>query len=623
MLDSFRNASKSWVVKLMFVLLALSFVAWGVGDYRGGMFGRGPAIEVGDTAVSAAEVAEEFKREVSRLQPLFGGKLTPDDARKMGLMDRTIQNIVTRTLINEAGKRLGLAASEEAVVAQVAADPTFKNELGQFDRDLLRRALSRANISEGEYIRLEMSNMIRAQMAEALSGGLVAPAILADPLTRYREERRVAEAVEIKDSAVALPAAPAQAVLEAYYKDNVDRFMAPEYRALTVLRLRPADVAARVEVTEDDIKESYQVRLNEFVTPDRRQVKQVVLPDQASADKAAEAVKTGKDLASIAKDADLSVVDLGSVEKSELPDELAEALFAQAANTVSQPIKSALGWHVAQVGPVTAGHTKSLADVKAMIVEDLKRDRAIDLLSELANQVEDSLGAGASLEETGSKFKLSVVKIAAIDAQGKGTDGKPVADAPKSDSFLDVAFHTEQGAESQLTDVEGDGYFLLRVDQVTAPKPRDLETVKAEITAAWQAGQRHQKAKELADDIAAKVKGGASLAQLAAGHGLKVVTTQPFTREGAEKAKLDPGMVSDLFTAKIGETAVSDAKGGWVVARLARVDAFDPAKDAAQAGANRRKVSSTVAADLVDQYLAALNAELGVRVDRSQLAREE
>ncbi|OAN64484.1 SurA N-terminal domain-containing protein [Magnetospirillum moscoviense] len=624
MLDSFRNASKSWVVKLLLGLLGLSFISWGVGDVlRGGLFGRGPAIEVGKVQVTAAEVNAEFKREVARLQPLFGGKLSAEEARKMGLLDRTIQTIVTRTLIDEAARRLGLSASEDAVVAQVAADPNFRNERGEFDRELLRRALNRANLSESDYMRMEKSNMVRAQMAEALSGGLVAPVTLADPLTRWREERRAAEIAQIKDEAVALPAAPDQAAIEQYYKDHSTRFMAPEFRALTVMLLRPADVGALAEITDAHIAEAYQLRLDEFVTPERRQVAQVVLADDVAAARATDLVKAGKDLAAIAKDLGASVVDLGTVEKGELPDELGTALFAQKPGTISAPVRTALGWHVAQVGQVTPGRTRPLAEVKSMLEQDLRRERSTDLLSQLANQVEDTLGAGTSLEETASRFQLKVLRIPAIDAKGQGPNGKPVADAPKSDTFLDVAFHTEQGAESQLTEKEGDGYFLVRVDRVVPPAPRALADVRAEVVAGWQAERRHEKAGELAKAIAEQVKAGEPLAKVAQAHGIKVVTSAPFTREGAEAAKLAPAVVADLFQGKSGTVAVKAEKGGWVVARLAQVIAFEPAKDAKATETARRKISSTVASDLVDQYLAALNVELGVRVDRSQISREE
>jgi peptidyl-prolyl cis-trans isomerase D len=623
MLDIFRKASKTWVVKLLFALLVLSFLAWGVGDVIRGGFARGPAIEVGHTAVSANEVRTEFKREVERLQPMFGGKLTPEDARKLGLLDRTIDSIVTRTLIDEAARSLGLAANDDAILKQIAANPAFRNEMGQFDRDLFRRALSRAGFTEDSFLRTERGNMMRNQMAEALTGGVVAPAALVDPLLRYREERRVADTVLVKDDQLPLPAPPDAATLEQYYKDNTNRFMAPEYRGLTVLLLRPADVSAAIDISQEAVAEAYQQRIDEFGTPERRQINQIVLQDQSAVAKAAEMVGQGKDLTAIAKALDSQIIDLGTVEKRDLPDDLAEAVFKMSANSTSQPIKTPLGWHVVKVGAVLPGKIRPLSEVAKQIEQDLRREKSLDALSDLANKVEDALGGGATLEDAASRFSLKAVKVPAIDAQGHGANGKPVPELPKSDQFLDVAFHTDQGTESPLTEVEGNGYFLLRVDGITPPQPKPFADIKGEVQASWQAERRHEAARDRADKLAERLKAGEPAQAVAQSFGLKAETSQPFTREAPPNGGLAPTVVAEMFRAAVGGVATGSVQGGIVVARLAQVVPFDPGQNRPAADAAGRRITQAVSADIVDQYVAALNAAVGVKVDRSQLTHEE
>lgn len=622
MLETFRNASKTWVVKLFFAILALSFISWGVGDVIRGGFGRGAAIEVGKSAVTAPEVLAEFKREVERLQPLFGGKLTPEDARKLGLLDRTVDSIVTRTLIDEAGRSLGLIAGDEAIFAQVTANPAFRNELGLFDRDLFRRALSRANFTEDGFLKAERSNMIRTQVAAALGGGVIAPTTLVDPLLRHREERRVAEAIQVKDDSVPQPAAPDAATLEQYYKDNTSRFMASEFRALAVLLLRPADVAGDIAISPEMVAEAYQQRMEEFNTPERRQLAQIVLDDDKAAAKAGQMVAEGKDLAAVAKALGSPILDLGWMAAGDLPEELAEPVFKLAPNTTSQPIKTPLGYHVVKPTGVQPGRTRPMAEVKAQLEQDLRREKSLDALSELATKVEDALGGGATLEEAAKRFDLRTVKVPAVDAQGRTPAGKPAADLPKSDQFLDVAFHTDQGTESQLTEVPNDGYFLLRVDGVTPPAPKPLTEIRGEVAAAWQAERRHEAARERADKIAAQLKSGEPAAKVAAAFGVKLQPTEPFTREGTESG-LAPAVVGELFRASIDGVASSPIQGGYVVARLAKVIPFDPAQNPQATEASRRRISQAVSADVVDQFVGALNASIGVKVDRSQLSREE
>lgn len=616
MLDTFRKASKSWFVKLLFALLALSFLAWGIEGLRGGMFGRGPAIEVGKVQVSAQEVTIEFKREVERLNPMFGGKLTAEDARKLGFMDRAIENMITRILIEEAGRRLGLAASEDNVVARIAADPNFRNEKGEFDRARFRFALQRAGLSEKEFVRQERANLVRTQLAEGLSGGIKAPGTLVDPLSRYREERRVAETILLRDDSLPLPPAPEQAQLEEYYKANAARFMAPEFRALTVLVIKPTAIAGQVEITPDMIEEAYQSRLDEFQPADRVLLSQVVLADKAAADKAAPLVKAGKDLAAIARELGVKVVDLGMVERGELPSELNEALLAAQPGTTIGPVKTALGWHVAQ------SRVRPVAEIKKQVEADLRAEKANERMSELNTQIEDSLGAGTSLEETAQRFNLAIVKVPAVDATGKAPSGKAFADLPRGETFLDVAFHTEAGTESQLTQSE-DGYFIARVDGVTPPQPRPLADIRADVLAGWQAERRHDLGKERAAKIAEALKAGKPVAELAQAMGGKAATSQPFTREGTAETGLPPSVVSDLFKADIGGVSTAATQGGWVIGRLAKVVPFDPAAQPKQSDAAQRQVTAALAGDLIEQYLAALNSTIGVRVDRSQLAREE
>ncbi|BAE50618.1 peptidyl-prolyl cis-trans isomerase [Paramagnetospirillum magneticum] len=623
MLDVFRTASKTWIVRLLFALLALSFVAWGAGDVVRGGVGRSPAIEIGRTSMSAAEVMGEFKREVERLQPLFGGKLTAEDARKMGMLDRTIDSLIARTLIDEAARSLGLAATDETILRRVASNPAFKGPTGQFDRDLFRSRLSRLGHTEDSFMKTERTNMVRNQMVETVAAGIGAPQALTDPLLAWREERRVAETFLIKDESTPLPAAPDAAVLEAYYKDNVSRFMAPEFRALTVLLLRPSDVAGGIDIDEEMVRDAYRQRIEEFSTPERRAVSQIVFDESSAAAKATDLVTGGKDLATIAKALNSEIIDLGVIEKNDLPEGLAEAVFKLSSGATSQPVKTALGWHVVKVSQIQPGRTRSFDEVKAQLEQDMRKEKATDGLSELANRVEDALGGGATLEEAAKRHNLKTVKIAAVDAQGRGADGKPVADLPKSDQFLDVAFHTDQNTESPLTEVPNNGYFLLHVDGVTAPAPKPLAEIRSEVVATWQAERRQEQARDKALKLADRIKVGEGIAQVALSAGAKLETSKPFVREPAEGTALPATIIAELFKAQPGGIATAPVQGGTLVARLAKVVTFDTNANPALTQAARQRVSQAVATDIADQYIAALNASIGVKVDRPQLTREE
>ncbi|MBF0373922.1 MAG: peptidylprolyl isomerase, partial [Alphaproteobacteria bacterium] len=280
MLDSLRNSAKSPIMKGLLILLAVGFAGWGVNDVVTATASRSPAIQVGDIEVAPERVAEDYQRELRRLQEMFGGGITDEQARQMGVLDRTIQQIVSRALLDQAAQDLGMVADMDSLRREIATNPAFHNAQGKFDADAFRTALSRAGYSEGGFLSIARLDMVRSQIASAVTGGVAAPAALIAPLHRYHGERRVAETVLFETERMAAPKAPDDAALAEFHKTNSARFMAPEYRTVSVLTVRPGDVAGHVTVTDQMIAEAYEQRLDEFVEGERRNVRQILFDDE-------------------------------------------------------------------------------------------------------------------------------------------------------------------------------------------------------------------------------------------------------------------------------------------------------------------------------------------------------
>ena len=230
MLDTFRNASQSWFIKILFGLLIISFGVWGIGDVVRERAELKPAITVGKQSISAVEVAEEFRHDTERLSAMFGGKLTRDQARQFGLLQRTIEQMVNRALVDEAASNLGLGVDDESLRRIIATTPAFQNELHVFDKTLYQHVLSRAGFTERQFVKMEKGDIAREQVGQMIGGGLKAPTLMADPLYRYRQETRVAETVTFPIDKMPAPAKPEDAVLNQFHQGHAALFMSPEMR---------------------------------------------------------------------------------------------------------------------------------------------------------------------------------------------------------------------------------------------------------------------------------------------------------------------------------------------------------------------------------------------------------
>lgn len=627
MLDALRKGATKGPAKVLFIVLILSFGIWGIGDVVRGVGADTPAIVVGDVEVSPQAVQATFRRELDRLRQVVGPELTAERARDMGLMESTISQLARQAVIDAAAQELGIVAAPDALRRQIAEIPAFQDADGTFNRDLFRRVLSQNNLTEERFLQGLQQDLVRETLLGTAATAAAAPAPLVAPLYAWQNQERVANALFVPDAAQELPETPDQAELQQVYDENIDAFTAPEYRALTALVLRPGDLTDEVNVTDEDLQQAYEAALPTLETPETRTVSQVLAGSQETAEAVAHAAQQGATLAEAAEQAGAPApMDLGSVTFDTLPPSAAEAVFGLEEGATSAAVQTPIGWHVFHVSEVTAGEVPPLEEVREQMRERVAAEKAVDVLYDLSADVEDALGGGATLEEAAERLDLELTTIPAVDAQGLGPEGQPVAVLPEEEVFLNTAFSLQEGEESLLEEI-GRGYFIVRVDSVTPPQPRPFEEVRDQVVTLWQAQTRREMARAKAEDLAERLRGGpVTVASVAEEAGVPHGTSQPFTRTAETvptgAAPLPADVVDALFEAE-GPGAVAQGRSGqgWVVARLEEILPVEQPTQAEGFAAARTELRASLADDLANQLLSAFGDRYGVEVNREVIDR--
>jgi len=618
MLQFIRSFAGSWVVKILFVLLIASFAVWGIGDVvrQGGT--SNTMIEVGPVEVGRNEVDQEFRRQMERLRPLFGGTLTVEQARQFGVLDQAISTLVQRSLYDLAAKDAGLSVGVETVRQRIAEEPAFRDQQGRFNATLFQQILRQNGLSEDGYVQILRREIAREMVSGAVGGGAVAPKPLVDELFRFRQEKRVAEVITIPNASVGDVGTPDDAAVQRYYEDHQVRFTAPEYRTLTVLQMSADDLAKDVTVTDEQLRAAYDERNEEFTTPERRSVQMVVVDAEDKAKQIADAARGGQSLADAAKAAGTEPLTLDSITAQELP-EIGPAVFALPQGQTSAPIKSGLGWHVAVVTAVQPGAHKSFEEVREPLLAQLKREKAADRLYEVSNRLDDALAGGATLAEVAQGQGLKTVSIPSVDSTGKAPDGSAVTGVANVAEVVKTAFGLAQGRTSNVVETADNRFFAVHVDGVTPAAVRPLAAVKADVIAGWQEEERAAraaaKAKEVAEKLKAGNEGGAQ--DLAAKAGGSFAMTAPFTRDARAVEGLSADLVRQLFAAKPEDVVTGSAGDKQIVARLKEVIPADPTAPDAPLAAVEDSVHRGVEGDIMTQFAEALRQQYPVEVHRA------
>ncbi len=624
MITWMRRLAGTWFAKALFIVLILSFGAWGIEDTLRNL-GRDTTIaRVGSEKIDVEEAQDAARRELQRVQRQLQGRIEINAAIRRAVAGQAVETLVLDRVVRLEGARMGLAAPDDAVRDYIFQIPAFQGPDNRFSRLMFDGFLRNNDLTEARFLALLRADLARQQLAGAVRAGAATPEVLADRLLSWNLQQRTASLVELPFSSAPEPEAPSQAQLERFHENNASRFSTPEYRDVAVATLNAARIMGEVEVSDRDVEDGYAANHARFETPEKRQVFQVVMQDQAAAEAIAERWRADADWAGIEAAAQAAgglASTLPLSTRAELPlPELAEAVFALAPGTVSAPVQSAFGWHVMKLGQVEAGHTQTLDEVRDQLRQEIASERAADMAFERVGQIEDALAGGATLTEAAQRFSLGFFD-GKIDANGRTPEGTeaalPVAAAAKA-AALRAIFSAERGAAPRMQEGEW-GFMAVELRDIQAPALRPLDTIREQVTAAYLADARRRHQEEVAAALLAATRAGKTLAEAATEAGLTAEELGPFGREAGGANPMPRDLLAPVFELRGTDATMVQRPQSFAVVQLLSIAAPDLAGQAEALTTLRSETTQAIAEDLEAQFQAALRARANVRINPALL----
>ncbi len=624
MLTQMRKGASSWPAKILLGLIALSFVGWGVGDI---FINRGETrvAEVGSSEVDIRDLQLAYRNQVQPLQN-SGVPVEQGSELAQALARLALDQLILRTLESNAARDMGITIDAETLRNDIAGNAAFFNNSGVFDPAVFQGVLATNGLSEARYLAILSNQISEGQFVNSIGAVPPPPSTLIDSVFRHRTEQRVVElAVIPNDKLVPLPTAETSD-LRNYYEENLGKYEAPEYRSADYLLIYPDDLAETVEITEEAIQEAYANSAGAWTDPEQRRLQQIPFATEEEAVSAHQAIEGGADFAQVAFDEagmEAEELELGWFTRADLFAELADPIFATPEGSVTAPLASPLGgWLLFRVAEIKPEDVTSFEDARETIESELRLRKARESIYGLANELDDQLAAGATVQETAQALDLNVKTVTDIDPDGTPEDPMSLQIIPTVPGFLDEVFFGELDFPSTVIETNDGGLLVVEVTEITPERLRPFDEVEEQVRQDWQHEELAAQAEEAAMALAQEVGSFGDVTEVFAETGASFDELQTFTR--TQTPTLDNvgfETVTAVFAADAGAVVVSPSvdNTAQVVARILDVVETDALVDPDGYRSVEISVTNGMISDVIDQNSAAMFNATSIEIDERLL----
>jgi peptidyl-prolyl cis-trans isomerase D len=262
MIQSFNKFSQSRLAKVFLAIVALSFIVFfGGGSWFRSQQGTNVVAEVGGMPITLNELNKKLHQHAEYYQAHSGKTLTMEEMLAARLPELLLEQLVQEKLLSLETQHLGLTVSDDALRAQIQGMKVFQNDKGEFDKARFTQLLHSHGISEEVYLAEARHEMIQNQLISSVVAGAFLPQDMIDRLFDAAYQQRQAAMMLISPKDMPAPPSPSDSALEAFYKEHQKNFKTPELRTLTGLVISPDAMMKDIPVTEEEIKATYEEKL--------------------------------------------------------------------------------------------------------------------------------------------------------------------------------------------------------------------------------------------------------------------------------------------------------------------------------------------------------------------------
>jgi peptidyl-prolyl cis-trans isomerase D len=467
---------------------------------------------VNGEAISLQQYTYAVENALTQARAQAGGRLTPEQER--AVKNRTWEQIVDQLLLQQEIERRGIRVTDReiAFAARTQPHPDFAQQEifrtnGQFDLQKYQAFLASPQADDQTLIGLE-------QYYRAM-------------LPQQKLQQQILAGAQVTD-----------AQLWRSFQDRTETATV-EFIALDLLRLAPGDV----QVSDAEVRAFYDAHRDEdqFERPRTARLTVAYIPKSGGpADREATLARVralrqelvgGGDFAAIARreskdpGSAQNGGDLGTFGRGQMVPAFDSVAFALPVGEISAPVETEFGFHLIQVQERTGDQVKA----RHILIPIGKTDEELERLDARADSLHtmaERSGMDRAARAVGATLRRSVAVTQSLPMV-PGVGGTLEA----LDWAAAVSRSGDEG-EHPISDImeTEQALYVVQLESYTPKGRMTLAEATPQIRRDLIIKKRRDTARRVGEQMVTELRGGKSMQEVAAAHGLSVQTSGPFTR---------------------------------------------------------------------------------------------
>lgn len=576
MMEFIRTYAHSWAVKILFGIIVVVFVFFGVNSFNA------PRADVVATVNDMPILAKTYTRALEiTVDNMRRSDPSVDEAAliRMGLRRDVLMKLIAEMLMEQDAKRQGITVADQELRQTILSMSLFLDERGQFDSQRYRAILARQNQSVREFEDNVRNEMLVQKLADAVTSATSMTEAETRDFFLFTRMQAVLDYVPLRAADFLDAVETSQEEIAAWYAQRNETFRTAPRMELAALVFTPDSLARNETVSAEQVQAFYDSNKDRLFTQEERvRARHILLRVEQNAT-AAEAgavleqireIKTrldsGEEFAALAQELsdDTSNIvggDLGWFGRGQMVPAFEAAAFALNPGEISDPVRTDFGYHLIKSELKEEAGVKAFDDVKAEILQRLAREQAASRVADTLDLALERVLAGEAFDAVAKDLDVPLQTTPLL------TQAEAVARFGLEREAGDTLFLMAEGEVSDAPLPLEDGFLLARVVAKAPATIKPLAEVQDDVTARIKAEKAMLKAKDAADALAKELR------ETPDAHADRVQATLPFSRNeaiaglGANEALLHAAFDAEPGAWMDTPFALED---GYVVVRVAR-----------------------------------------------------